>query len=106
MTTAWLYLIGAGLAEVVWATTLKKTEGWTHLGWSSITAAAMGISFWLLAAALREIPMGTAYAIWVGIGAVGVAAVGIILFGESTSPAKLGFLALIVVGIAGLKWIS
>lgn len=106
MSVAWLYLIGAGLSEIVWATTLKKTEGWTHLGWSGITLGAMGLSFWLLAAALREIPIGTAYAIWVGIGAIGVAAVGIILFGESASPAKLGFLALIVVGIAGLKWIS
>jgi quaternary ammonium compound-resistance protein SugE len=103
---AWIYLIGAGLAEVVWATTLKLTNGWTHTGWSMVTAGSMGVSFWLLAAALREIPIGTAYAILVGIGAIGVAAVGILLFGENASPAKLGFLALIVVGIAGLKWIS
>lgn len=103
---AWMYLIAAGLAEVVWATTLKKTEGWTHLGWSMFTIGAMGASFWMLAAALREIPIGTAYAIWVGIGAIGVAAAGILIFGESASPAKLGFLALIVVGIAGLKLVS
>ena len=103
---AWIYLLGAGLMEIAWATTLKKTDGWTHLGWSLFTAGAMAASFWLLAAALREIPIGTAYAIWVGIGAIGVAAAGILVFGESASPAKLGFLALIVVGIAGLKWIS
>jgi quaternary ammonium compound-resistance protein SugE len=103
---AWIYLLGAGLMEVVWATTLKKTDGWTDPVWSAVTAAAMGLSFWMLAAALREIPIGTAYAIWVGIGAIGVAAMGILIFGESASPAKLGFLALIVVGIAGLKWVS
>ena len=103
---AWVYLMAAGLMEVVWATTLKKTDGWSHLGWSLLTAAAMAASFWFLAAALREIPIGTAYAIWVGIGAIGVAAMGILIFGESANPAKLGFLALIIVGIAGLKWAS
>jgi quaternary ammonium compound-resistance protein SugE len=106
MGMAWIYLTGAGLAEVVWATTLKLTEGWTHTGWSMFTAGAMAASFWLLAAALKEIPIGTAYAIWVGIGAIGVAATGILVYGESASPEKLGFLALIVVGIAGLKWMS
>lgn len=85
---------------------MKQTEGWSHTGWSAITVGAMAISFWCLAAALREIPIGTAYAIWVGIGAIGVAAVGVVLFGESASPAKLGFLALIIAGIAGVKWVS
>jgi quaternary ammonium compound-resistance protein SugE len=106
MSMAWIYLIGAGLSEVVWATTLKKTDGWTDPWWSAVTIAGMIVSFQLLAMALQSIPIGTAYAIWVGIGAIGVAAVGILIFGESASPAKLGFLALIVIGIAGLKWAS
>lgn len=106
MSMAWIYLIGAGLSEVVWATTLKKTDGWTDPWWSAVTIAGMIVSFQLLAMALQSIPIGTAYAIWVGIGAIGVAAVGILIFGESASPAKLGFLALIVIGIAGLKWVS
>jgi quaternary ammonium compound-resistance protein SugE len=103
---AWVYLLGAGLMEVVWASTLKLTNGWTHTGWSIVTGGAMAASFWMLATALKEIPIGTGYAIWVGIGAIGVAAVGLLLFNESASPAKLGFLALIVIGIAGLKWLS
>lgn len=103
---AWLYLIGAGLSEIVWATTMKFSNGWTHPWWSSVTIAAMIVSFQLLAMALQTLPMSTAYAVWVGIGAVGVAAVGIILLGESASAAKLFFLGLIVAGILGLKLIS
>jgi quaternary ammonium compound-resistance protein SugE len=103
---AWIYLIAAGLMEVVWATTLKKTNGWTDPAWSGITLGAMAMSFWFLAEALKSIPIGTGYAIWVGIGAIGVAAVGILIFNESANPAKLGFLALIVIGIAGLKLTS
>jgi quaternary ammonium compound-resistance protein SugE len=100
---AWVYLIAAGLSEVVWATTMKKTLGWTHLGWSGITIFAMFVSFQLLGLALKDLPMSTAYAVWVGIGAVGVAIVGFVLFNESVSVAKLAFLSLIVIGIAGLK---
>jgi quaternary ammonium compound-resistance protein SugE len=103
---AWIYLVAAGLMEIAWATTLKKTNGWTDPAWSGLTFGFMAMSFWLLAEALKEIPIGTGYAIWVGIGAIGVAAVGILLFDESASPARLGFLTLIVVGIAGLKLTS
>ena len=100
---AWIYLVVAGLFEVVWALGLKYTEGWTRL-WPSVgTLAAMAISFWCLSQALRTIPIGTGYAIWTGIGAVGVAAFGILVFGESASPARLACIARIVGGVGGLK---
>lgn len=103
---AWIYLVVAGLFEVVWALGLKYTEGWTRL-WPSVgTLAAMAISFWCLSQALRTIPIGTGYAIWTGIGAVGVAAFGILVFGESASPARLACIAMIVGGVVGLKLAS
>lgn len=103
---AWIYLVAAGLFEVVWALGLKYTEGWTRL-WPSLgTLAAMVISFWCLSQALKAIPIGTGYAIWTGIGAVGVAAFGILVFGESASPARLACIAMIVGGVVGLKLVS
>ena len=103
---AWIYLLVAGLFEVAWAVGLKYTEGWTRL-WPSLgTVAGMVVSFWCLSQALKAIPIGTGYAIWTGIGAIGVAAVGIVLFGESASPARLACIALIVAGVAGLKAVS
>ena len=103
---AWIYLAVAGLFEVAWALGLKYTEGWTRL-WPSVgTLAAMAISFWCLSQALRTIPIGTGYAIWTGIGAVGVAAFGILVFGESASPARLACIAMIVGGVVGLKLAS
>jgi len=103
---AWIYLLVAGLFEVAWAVGLKYTEGWTRL-WPSLgTIAGMVVSFWCLSQALKAIPIGTGYAIWTGIGAIGVAAVGIVLFGESASPARLACIALIVAGVAGLKAVS
>ena len=103
---AWLYLFVAGLFEMAWAIGLKYTEGFTRL-WPSVgTVVAAGISLWLLTQALRTIPVGTAYAIWTGIGAVGVATLGVILFSESASPARLGCIALIVAGVVGLKLFS
>ena len=103
---AWIYLVVAGLFEVVWALGLKYTEGWTRL-WPSLgTLAAMAVSFWCLSQALRAIPIGTGYAIWTGIGAVGVAAFGILVFGESASPARLACIGMIVCGIVGLKLVS
>lgn len=100
----WLLLIVAGVFEIVWATGLKYTEGFTRLWPSVITILAMLVSFFTLAQAIRTIPLGTGYAIWTGIGAVGTAAMGISLFGESVSPARLGCIALVVVGIVGLKF--
>lgn len=103
---AWILLILAGLAEVVWAVGLKYTEGFTKVVPSAVTITFMVISVWLLAIALRTIPLGTGYAVWVGIGAVGTAIAGMILFGESKSVARLVCILLIVAGIVGLKLTS
>ena len=103
---AWIYLLVAGLFEVVWAIGLKYTEGWTRL-WPSVgTLAAMVVSFWCLSQSLRSIPIGTGYAIWTGIGAVGAAALGIVLFGDSASWPRLLCIGLIVCGVIGLKMVS
>ncbi len=100
---AWILLVIAGLLEVTWAIGLKYTEGFTRL-WPSVgTLAAMAASVWLLAIAMRTLPVGTAYAVWVGIGAVGTVALGIVLFGEAASAARLASVALIIAGIVGLK---
>ena len=103
---AWIYLIIAGLFECGWAIGLKYTEGFTRLTPSLLTIAAMTISFWLLSFAMKTIPVGTAYAIWTGIGAVGVAVMGMILFGESRDILRIISLLLIVSGIVGLKLVS
>jgi len=103
---AWIYLLVAGLFEVVWAIGLKYTEGWTRL-WPSVgTLAAMVVSFWCLSQSLKSIPIGTGYAIWTGIGAVGAAALGILLFGDSASWPRLLCIGLIVSGVIGLKMVS
>lgn len=103
---AWVQLFVAGLFEVCWAVGLKYTEGFSKL-WPSVwTVMAMIISFWLLASALRTLPVGTAYAVWTGIGAVGTAILGIALFGESREVLRLLSILLIVAGIAGLKLTS
>ena len=99
----WLVLIVAGLFEIGWAVGLKYTEGFTRL-WPSLgTAAAMVLSVVLLGLALRSLPLGTAYAVWTGIGTVGTALLGIALFHESADPLRLACIGLIVLGIAGLK---
>ena len=103
---AWVYLLLAGLFEIGFAIGLKYTEGFTRLWPSAVTVVAAAISLWLLTQALRTIPVGTAYAIWTGIGAVGVATLGVILFSESASPARLGCIALIIAGVVGLKLFS
>ena len=99
----WIILVAAGLLEVGWALGLKYTDGFTRLWPSVATALAMVVSILLLGIALRTLPIGTAYAIWVGIGAVGTALAGMLLFGESANTLKLVSLALLVTGIAGLK---
>ncbi|MER3423553.1 MAG: quaternary ammonium compound-resistance protein SugE [Nitrospiraceae bacterium] len=100
---AWLLLIAAGLFEVVWATGLRYTEGFTRLGPSILTVVAMIVSMWLLAVALRTIPVGTGYAVWTGIGAAGTALMGILLFGESRDFLRVVSIFTIVIGIVGLK---
>jgi len=100
---AWLLLLTAGLLEILWATTMKASAGFTKSLFTTITFIAAGLSFWLLGVALKQLPVGTAYAVWTGIGAVGAAVIGIVYFGESASPARLGCIALIVGGILGLK---
>ncbi|NIF49107.1 quaternary ammonium compound efflux SMR transporter SugE [Enterobacter sp. Ap-1006] len=100
---AWIVLLIAGLLEVVWAVGLKYTHGFSRLLPSVITIVAMVVSMALLAWAMKTLPTGTAYAVWTGIGAVGAAITGILLLGESANPMRLASLALIVVGIIGLK---
>lgn len=100
---SWLLLFIAGLLEVVWAIGLKYTDGFTRLVPSLVTVVAMTGSFYLLSHALRVIPIGSAYAVWVGIGAVGTAIAGILLFNEATSPLRLLSLVLVISGIAGLR---
>ncbi len=103
---AWLILFLAGLCEVTWAIGLKYTQGFTRL-WPSVgTVAAMVVSVLLLGLAMKSLPVGTAYAVWVGIGSVGTVILGIVLFGEPTNPARLVSVALIVAGIVGLKLAS
>lgn len=99
----WLLLLVAGLLEVGWAIGLKYTEGFTRPVASVLTLSAMVASVLLLGLAMKSLPVGTAYAVWVGIGAVGTAVMGMILFGESTSLARIASLGLIVAGIVGLK---
>jgi quaternary ammonium compound-resistance protein SugE len=103
---AWVLLFVAGLLEVIWAVSMKASEGFTRLHYTAVTLAAAGLSFWLLGLALRVLPVGTAYAIWTGIGAVGAALLGILLFHEAASPARLLCIGLIVCGILGLKWVG
>lgn len=100
---AWVLLGVAGLLEVVWAVSMKASHGFTKHHFTAITFVAAALSFWLLGLALRHLPVGTAYAVWTGIGAVGAALLGIVLLGESLSAARIGCIALIVVGILGLK---
>ncbi len=103
---AWVYLVIAGVFEIVWAVGLKYTEGFTKLMPSVITIAAMAMSFLFLSQALKSLPVGTAYAVWTGIGAAGTALLGIALFGESREVLRILCLSLIVIGIIGLKLTS
>ena len=100
---AWSYLLVAGLFEVVWAIGLKYTEGWTRL-WPSVgTLVAMGVSFWCLSQSLRSIPIGTGYAIWTGIGALGAFVVGILILGEPATTMRMLAAGLILSGIVLMK---
>jgi len=103
---AWVYLFFAGILEIGWAIGLKYTEGFTKLVPSLLTAGSMAASVFLLAIALKTLPVGTGYAVWTGIGAVGTAILGIALLGEPATIARMGSIALIVAGIIGLKLAS
>jgi quaternary ammonium compound-resistance protein SugE len=103
---AWIYLLLAGLLEVCWAVGLKYTNGFTKLGPSLFVIVTLAGSMFLLAKAAQILPIGTAYAVWVGIGALGASIWGIILFKESLSLARVFFLALLIIAIIGLKWTS
>ena len=100
---AWFFIVVAGLLEVVWALGLKSSEGFTRFWPSVITVVVMIASFVFLAQGLKQIPVGTGYAVWTGIGAAGTALAGMVLFGESASAARLFCIALILTGIIGLK---
>ncbi|OEZ00714.1 MULTISPECIES: quaternary ammonium compound efflux SMR transporter SugE [Stenotrophomonas] len=100
---AWIYLLVAGVLEIVWAFSMKQSEGFTRLTPSLITFATMAASFWLLSLAMRTLPLGTAYTIWTGIGAVGAFIVGIVFLGEQVSAMRIGAAVLIVSGLILMK---
>jgi quaternary ammonium compound-resistance protein SugE len=100
---AWAYLLVAGLFEIGWAVGLKYTQGFSRFLPSLATLASMALSVGFLGLALRNLPLGTAYAVWTGIGVIGTAALGIHLFGEPAAPLRLACIALIVAGIVGLR---
>ena len=106
MSMAWIFLFFAGLMETGWAIGLKYTEGWTKIYPSIATLVLMAGSFFLLSKSLEELPVGTAYAVWTGIGAGGTVCIGILVLGESRDTLRLLCLLLIVAGIVGLKFVS
>ena len=99
----WIILFIAGLFEVAWAVGLKYSQGFTRFWWSAFTVISIILSMGLLAYSLKTLPVGTAYAVWTGIGVVGTAVLGILLFNESREVMRLFFVLLIIIGIAGLK---
>jgi quaternary ammonium compound-resistance protein SugE len=103
---AWVFLVTASLMELVWATALKESDGLTKAWPTAIGLAVALLSVVVLSLSLRTLPVGTAYAVFTGLGALGVALVGVFAFGESASPARLGFLGLIIVGVVGLQFVE
>lgn len=103
---AWIYLLGAGIFEMVWVVAMKYAEGFTKIVPSVIMVAGMVFSVGLLGLAVKTIPLGTGYAIWTGIGAVGAVTYGMIFFGEPVTALRLTFVAMIIVGLVGLKLVS
>ncbi len=103
MAIAWVYLFAAGLLEICWVLGMKYSQGFTKLGPSVFTIITLSLSMYLLAKSVSVIPVGTAYGIWVGIGAIGAAAMGILLFHEPVTPSRLIFLGMLFVAIIGLK---
>lgn len=103
---AWAVLLAAGILEIVWSVSMKASDGFTKLHYTALTIAAAWLSFWLLGLSLKTLPVGTAYAVWTGIGAVGAALLGILLFKEPVSAARVACIMLIVCGILGLRLTS
>jgi quaternary ammonium compound-resistance protein SugE len=103
---AWILLVVAGLLEIVWSISMKASHGFTKPQYTTITLVAAALSFWLLGLALRQLPVGTAYAAWTGIGAVGAAILGILIFNEPLTVARIVCISLILIGIVGLKLFS
>lgn len=106
MSRAWLLLVAAGLLEVVWALALKQTAGFTRFWPSVLGITAAVVSFVMLTFALRSLPVGTAYAVWVGIGSLGVALAGMLALGEAVTLPRVGFLVLILAGVIGLRLVE
>lgn len=100
---AWAALIAAGVLDVLWAVSMKYADGYTRLGWSVVSLALLAAFVFLLGRSLQVLPVGTAYAVWTGIGAVGTVVMGVVLFDESLDAIRIGCIALVAVGIAGLK---
>lgn len=102
-SVAWFLLIAAGLLDVAWAVSMKYAEGYTRLGWSLLSILFLVAFVYLLGRVLQTLPVGTAYAVWTGIGAAGTVLMGVFLFGETVNVAKLGGVALVIAGIVMLK---
>jgi quaternary ammonium compound-resistance protein SugE len=100
---AWLTLLAAGVLDVLWAVAMKYAAGYTKLGWSIASLALLAAFVFLLGRSLQVLPVGIAYAVWTGVGAVGTVLMGVVLFGESLDPIRVGCIALVVIGIVGIK---
>jgi quaternary ammonium compound-resistance protein SugE len=103
VNVGWIYLFGSGLIDVAWAISMKKAAGSAHYGWTLVSLGLLALFVFLLTRALQVLPLGTAYAVWTGIGAVGTVVAGILLFDEPVTSARLLLIGLIVAGIVGLK---
>ena len=103
---AWICLVIAGLFEIVWSLAMKASQGFTRIGMTALMVVAMGLSVWLLSVGVRSLPVGTAYAVWTGIGAAGAAIFGIVIFGEPAGAARLACITLIIAGVVGLKLLA
>ena len=106
MNRAWILLFIASLLEILWALCLKKAEGWTNLPWSLAVATVTPVALWILVLAMRSLPVGTAYAVFTGIGAVGTVLIGTLILKEPMSPMKLASFVLVIIGLIGLKLTS
>ena len=100
---AWLALIAAGLLDVAWAVSMKYTQGYTRVGWSLVSLVLLGAFAFLFGRALQSLSVGTAYAVWTGIGAVGAVMMGVMLFGERLDPLRVGGIACVLIGIVALR---
>jgi quaternary ammonium compound-resistance protein SugE len=103
ISTAWLMLLAAGALDVIWALSMKAAQGYTRLGWTVLSLAALAAFVWLLGRALLVLPVGSAYAVWTGLGAAGTALVGALCFGEALTLPRMAGIALIVAGVVALK---